>query len=510
MSAPTLRDRTSGILLHITSLPGPFGSGDLGDEAHRFAEFLQAAGQRYWQILPVNPPGGGASPYQTISSFAGHADLVSLDALIAEGLLSRAEVVRDAPRSDPAFVDFGATSRFRDTMLRRAFASFSTKQSGTRAPDFDTFVKGEQSWLEDFVLFAALKQKYGGRCWTEWEAPLRRREERALKKAATELAHEMEFLRFVQWKFALHFGALRESCSSKGIGLIGDVPIFVAHDSADVWANPEIFFLNEDGSPAAVAGVPPDAFSDTGQRWGNALYRWDVLRDSGYAWWIERMRVSAARFDAVRLDHFIGFVRYWEIPTASQDARDGQFRPGPGRHFFDALRNALGDIQLIAEDLGIVTDEVHALRDGLGLPGMRVLQFVFGPDEGSRAYQPHAFPKCCVVYTGTHDNDTTVGWFHDPRAAHDDYLRASHEFAKKYTGSDGRAPHWDMIRCASESVANTSIIPMQDALGLGSEARMNLPGTVEGNWRWRMRWEQVPPDLAGRLRALSETYSRIP
>ncbi len=496
--------------MHLTSLPGPFGSGDLGAEAYRFAEFLHAAGQRYWQILPVNPPAGGESPYQTVSSFAGHPNLVALDTLIEEGLLSRTEVMREAPDADTSRIDFPVVGRFRETMLRRAFASFRHRHGKERSHEFDAFVRDEARWLEDYALFVALKQRFSDRPWTQWDEPFRRREPAALKQAASELSDEMEYLRFVQFQFALHFRRLRDACTEKGIGLIGDVPIFVAHDSADVWANPEIFYLREDGSPAAVAGVPPDAFSDTGQRWGNALYRWEVLREHGYSWWIDRMRVSVARFDAVRLDHFIGFVRYWEIPTESHDARNGVFRPGPGRHFFDALRAALGDVQLIAEDLGILTDDVHALRDGLALPGMRVLQFVFGPDAGSRAFQPHAFPQRCVVYTGTHDNDTTLGWFQDPRAEHDHYLRQSQEFAKRYTRSDGLTPHWDMIHCAMASVANTAIVPMQDVLGLGHAARMNTPGTVDGNWSWRMRWEEIADDTASRLHGLSETYARIP
>ena len=363
----------------------------------------------------------------------------------------------------------------------------------------------ERSWLDDFLLYAALKRAHGGAAWFDFAPALRRREPQALALASVEHSSELDYLRFVQWCFDTQWRALRRHCAARGIALMGDVPIFVADDSADVWAHQDLYFLGEDGRPTVVAGVPPDYFSETGQRWGNALYRWDVHAAQGFSWWIERLRGAFARFDAVRLDHFIGFHRYWEVPAAEPDARNGRFRPGPGRALFDAATRALGALPLIAEDLGVLTDEVKALRDDLELPGMRVLQFAFGGDAGSRDYRPHAFPHRSVAYTGTHDNDTTLGWFRDPQGDPDSRARAL-----RYLASDGREVHWDMIRMALLSPSNLAVLPMQDVLGLGSEARMNTPGTMDGNWSWRMRLTDLAPGSVERLRMLTETYDRAP
>lgn len=505
MSAPpTLRDRTSGVLLHVTSLPGPHGSGDLGPNAHGFVDLLAAGGQRWWQVLPINPPGGGASPYQTTSVFAGHPGLIALEPLVQHGWLS----LSPAP-GDEAHVRFDVVTAYRDRMLRHAHAKFLHSATPQERRELEEFEGREKGWLEDFALFSALKERNGGRSWTEWRPALVRREPHAMKKARGELAAEVAFQSFCQWLFDVQWRELRAKAHARGIGLLGDVPIFVAHDSADVWAHQELFFLDDDGAPTVVAGVPPDYFSETGQRWGNALYRWDVMRKAHFDWWRARMRTSLARFDAVRLDHFIGFVRYWEIPAANEDARVGVFRPGPGRALFDAIRKELGDVQLIAEDLGVITDEVKALRDGLDIPGMRVLQFAFGADPGSRLFQPHAFPRRAVVYTATHDNDTTVGWLRDPITKTDAGARAQRELMLRYAASDGREPNWDLIRLALSSVADTAIIPMQDVLGLGSEARMNTPATSDGNWSWRLRLAAIPHGAIERLGKLADLYDRI-
>lgn len=493
------------MLLHLTSLPGPHGSGDLGPQALGFADLLSAAGQRWWQVLPVNPPGGGASPYQTLSVFAGSPALVALEPLIARGWLDARAVAEAAPRGDAQRIDWSATGAFREAQLRAAHAAYEATATRDERAALAAFAVRERSWLDDFLLYAALKRAHGGAAWFDFAPALRRREPQALALASVEHSSELDYLRFVQWCFDTQWRALRRHCAARGIALMGDVPIFVADDSADVWAHQELYFLGEDGRPTVVAGVPPDYFSETGQRWGNALYRWDVHAAQGFSWWIERLRGAFARFDAVRLDHFIGFHRYWEVPAAEPDARNGRFRPGPGRALFDAATRALGALPLIAEDLGVLTDEVKALRDDLELPGMRVLQFAFGGDAGSRDYRPHAFPHRSVAYTGTHDNDTTLGWFRDPQGDPDSRARAL-----RYLASDGREVHWDMIRMALLSPSNLAVLPMQDVLGLGSEARMNTPGTMDGNWSWRMRLTDLAPGSVERLRMLTETYDRAP
>jgi len=500
---PKLDERSSGVLLHLTSLPGPHGSGDLGPQALGFADLLRAARQRWWQVLPINPPGGGASPYQTLSVFAGSPALVALEPLIARGWLDARAVEAGTPKGNASAIDWPTTSAFREAQLRQAHAAFEATATREERAALAEFGAREQSWLDDFVLFAALKNAQSGAAWFDFPTPLRRREPAALDGARAEHARELEYLRFVQWCFDTQWRALRAHCAALGIALLGDVPIFVADDSADVWANQELFFLGDDGRPTVVAGVPPDYFSETGQRWGNALYRWDLHAAGGFDWWIARLRGAFARFDAVRLDHFIGFHRYWEVPAAEPDARNGRFLPGPGRALFDAATAALGPLQLVAEDLGVLTDEVKALRDDLRLPGMRVLQFAFGSDAGSRDYRPHAYPRRAVAYTGTHDNDTTLGWFRDPSGD-----PASRALALRYLASDGREVHWDMIRMALLSPADLAIIPMQDVLGLGSDARTNTPGTTDGNWCWRMRLADLPGDAVARLRMLTETYDR--
>lgn len=503
---PGLHDRSSGILLHPTSLPGPYGCGDLGPEAHRFAEFLSEAGQRWWQMLPVAPVGYGNSPYSALSAFAGNPLLVSLDRLADEGLLDR----MPRPRFPADRVDYARVAPFRREQLRAAWARFGRR--GRAA--FRRFAEEQADWLEDFVLYRALKARHGERPWIDWAPELRDREPAALERAAIELEDDLEFHRFEQWLFERQWTELRERCAELGVGLIGDLPIFVAHDSADVWAHRELFFLDDSGQPTVIAGVPPDYFSATGQRWGNPLYRWDVLRESGYAWWIARFRQMLRRFDAVRLDHFIGFTRYWEIPASEPTAMNGKWVPGPGAQFFEAVQRALGtaELPLIAEDLGAVTPEVTALRDRFAMPGIRLLQFAFGTDPQAPTFKPHNYPRSAAAYTGTHDNDTVVGWFHDPGGRSSTRTPAQTEkerrFAMRYLGSDGAEIHWDMIRALYASVADLAIVPLQDVLGLGPEARMNRPGTVEGNWEWRFTRRDLSRSVAARLRQMVLDYDR--
>jgi 4-alpha-glucanotransferase len=503
---PTLRDRASGVLLHPTSLPGSHGNGDLGAEAHAFAHSLARAGQRWWQMLPVGPAGYGESPYSAMSAFAGNPLLVDLDAL---------GITIDRARFPDAAVDFEGATAFRDRHLRRAFESFTTKGD----VEYAAFVERSAGWLDDFALFAALKHAHGGAAWTTWEPDLALRRAPALESARSVHAREIDFVKFVHWKFELQWKALRAHCTSLGIGLIGDVPIFVAHDSADVWASRELFTLDDAGEPTSISGVPPDYFSKTGQRWGNPLYRWARIEKTGFAWWVDRFRSSLDRFDAIRLDHFIGFVRFWRVPAADDTAVNGTWRKGPGRALFDRAQKKLdrGHLPFIAEDLGAVTPAVRRLRRKLELPGMRIVQFAFGEDPQVDMFLPHNHTRNAVVYTGTHDNDTIVGWFDDPGDGKSSSRSAAQTEAERqralaYLGRRARDKHleihWEMIRLAMSSVAFTAIIPMQDVLGLGSEARMNSPGRASGNWRWRLAPDAFTPALEQRLGALTKTYGR--
>lgn len=502
-----LHVRSCGILLHPTSLPGPNGCGDLGPEARRFVEFLERAGQRWWQMLPVGPVGFGNSPYSALSAFAGNPLLIALEPLVERGLLDR--VGRAALSADR--VDYRRTATFREGRLRAAFERFG--RAGRAA--FRRFCEAERDWLDDYALYRAIKAAHGERAWIEWDPDLRDRRPAALERAARALRREVEFHRFCQWLFEKQWGELRAFAAAHRVGLIGDLPIFVSHDSADVWAHRELFFLDRSGSPTVVAGVPPDYFSATGQRWGNPLYRWPVLARQGYEWWIRRIRKSLQRFDLLRLDHFIGFVRYWGIPAEEPTAIGGRWVPGPGIRFFRAVQRALGlrELPFIAEDLGAVTPEVTALRDRLGLPGIRILQFAFGDDPQAPTFKPHNYPRNAAVYTGTHDNDTVVGWFTDRGGASstrtEEQAEAERRFACRYLGSDGREIHWDMIRAVLASVADLAIVPLQDVLGLGSEARMNLPGTLEGNWEWRCSRRDLSAAIAARLRQMAQDYDRL-
>lgn len=491
--------RASGVLLHATSLPGPFGTGDLGHEAHAFAEWLARAGQSWWQMLPIGPPGTGSSPYDSPSSFAGSPWLISPELLVQDGLLRQSELV--APRGGAGTrARYAASAAARAPLLHLACERFHSGRARPLRRELERFRAANAGWLDDYALFCALKRAHRGAAWTEWEPELRDRKRHALERARRELAADVAFHELVQLLFERQWQSLREHCRRLGIGLLGDVPMFVAHDGADVWAHRDLFFLDARGRRTLVAGVPPDAFSSSGQLWGNPLYRWQRLKQSGFSWWIERLRTTLARFDAVRLDHFIGFRRYWEVRATARSARRGRFVRVPGEAFFERTAKALGGLPFIAEDLGLVTPEVHALRARFELPGMRVLSFAFGREEND--YLPHRYPRRAVVYTGTHDNDTVVGWYRKL----DSETRAR---VLRYAASSGREIHWDMIRLASMSVANIALFPLQDVLGLGSGARMNVPGTLSDNWSWRVRSEELRDVTALRLRELTETYGRV-
>ncbi|MCD6520364.1 MAG: 4-alpha-glucanotransferase [Anaerolineae bacterium] len=485
-----LTERRCGILCHPTSMPSPYGIGDLGQGAENFIEFLVEAGQTLWQVLPLGPTGYGDSPYQSFSAFAGNPLLIDLEQLVEEGLLPKEEI-SPPPTFPEERVDYGAVIAFKHRVLRRSYENLSGPLQEEKA----AFEEAQRFWLEDYALFMALKEHFGGDPWIKWPSDIALRQPDALAHWRQALAREMDYHRYLQFLFERQWQRIKAKANAKGIAIIGDVPIFVGHDSADVWSHRELFYLDEKGSPTVVAGVPPDYFSPTGQLWGNPLYRWDVLAREDYSWWLARLRRVLSQVDIIRLDHFRGFAGYWEIPAEAKTAIEGRWVKGPGKDFFLAVKEALGSLPIIAEDLGLITPDVIALRDAFDLPGMKVLQFAFDTD-GTNAALPHNHVPNCVVYTGTHDNDTTVGWYH----SRDELTQHK---VRLYTGTDGRDIHWTFIRLAMTSVARMAIYPLQDVLGLGSEARLNFPGKPSGNWCWRYRQEQLTPELAQALRDLA-------
>ena len=479
-------ERSSGILLHPTSLPGRYGIGDLGPEAYRFVDWLAEAGQRIWQVLPLGPVGYGESPYQLFSAFAGNPMLIGLDLLVERGWLQAADLA-EAPAFREDRVDFERVMPWKMGLLRRAFQNFRGGE------EFAAFRRAQEAWLAPFVRFMALKEANGGVAWTEWRSP-------------AEPGHQtVDFYEFLQFEFFRQWRELKAYAGARGVRMMGDVPIYVACDSADVWARPELFRFE------VVAGVPPDYFSATGQLWGNPIYRWDRLEADGYAWWIERMRAAFAMFDLVRMDHFRGFQAYWQVPAGETTAVRGEWVKGPGPVLFRALEAALGQLPLVAENLGVITPEVEAIREDFGFPGMAILQFAFGKDAQAHDFKPHNYPRHLVAYTGTHDNDTAVGWWHSgggdsTRTAEDVGTEKAH--ARTYLDTDGAEMNWTLIRALMASVADTVLFPAQDILGLGSEARMNTPGIASGNWRWRMVGGGLTPELAGRLAQMVDVYER--
>jgi 4-alpha-glucanotransferase len=505
--------RSSGLLLHPTSLPGRFGVGDLGPAAYKFIDWLASAGQTFWQIMPLGPTGYGDSPYSAFSAFAGNTNLVSPERLVETGLLAHADL-SDAPEFPSARVDYGKVIEHKRPLLEKAFENFKGGAGRGLRGDYEGFLQYAASWLEDWALFAALKDKHAGEPWHTWDAGLAGRDAGALARAREELKEEVERQRFYQYVFFEQWIRLKRYANERGVRVVGDMPIFVAHNSADVWARPGLFKLKQGGEPAAVAGVPPDAFSETGQLWGNPVYDWEAMRADDFGWWVERVRETLKAVDVVRLDHFRGFAAYWEVPAGHETAEHGRWVNAPGRELFQALRRAHGgELPIIAEDLGTITPDVNALRDEFKFPGMRVLQFAFGGDPHD-THLPHNYTRNSVVYTGTHDNDTTVGWFqsHDVEDSHEDAerLRREREYCLKYLKSDGTEIHWDFIRAALASVATLSIIPLQDMLGLGSDARMNTPASTDGNWAWRFDASALTDELSARLRELTELYARGP
>jgi 4-alpha-glucanotransferase len=503
--------RSSGILLHPTSLPGRYGIGELGLEAYRFADAVARARQTLWQVLPLGPTGYGDSPYQSFSAFAGNTLLVSLDLLVSEGLLT-AEDLKDAPSFSEDRVDFGAVIEFKTAQLARAFRNFKRNENVKLRHSFDVFRRYAASWLDDYALFRALKNQQEGKVWSEWDEDLALRDAGALEGARQELVDEIEAQEFYQFLFFRQWAALKKYCNQKGVMIVGDIPIFVSYDSADVWTHPDLFKLDEHGKPLVVAGVPPDYFSRTGQLWGNPIYDWDEMQRDDFAWWTERVRASFELIDILRIDHFRGFAATWEIPAGNETAEHGRWAAVPGRELFSTLREKLGgDLPIIAENLGLITPDVEQLRREFGFPGMRILQFGFS-SEADNKFLPHNYEPEDVAYTGTHDNDTTVGWFNAEEGESSirtaEQIERERRYCLKYLDTDGREINWDLIRAVFSSVAALAIIPLQDVMGLGDEARMNLPASTSGNWNWRYRAGQLTDAMLLRLAELSETYGR--
>lgn len=512
-------ERASGILLHPTSLPGPYGIGDLGPQAYAWLDFLATSGCKLWQVLPLGPTGYGDSPYQCFSAFAGNPYLISPDFLLDDGLLTTDDL-SDRPDFPADRVDFGLIFHWKPILLDRAFTRFESDTRPALRAAFESFRTENASWLEDYALFTALKESHGGGSWDNWPAPLRRRDQSAIAQARKSLTHHVSRITFYQFIFFRQWNALKAYANECGVQIIGDIPIFVAYDSADVWAHPELFYLDEDGKPTVVAGVPPDYFSPTGQLWGNPLYRWDVHKATGYTWWLDRFRAMLKLVDILRLDHFRGFAGYWEVPAGNPTAEIGRWVSGPGTDFFDAVSSALSGeagLPIIAEDLGLITPDVIELREDFNLPGMKILQFAFsGPDN---PFLPHHYPQNCVAYTGTHDNDTARGWYASAP-------EAERDFARRYLGLNrspqsltadamsetlhsGESFAWELIRAVWASVAVFALAPMQDLLNLGTEARMNYPSRLGGNWEWRMGEGALDEVLQARLREMNYLYGRF-
>ncbi len=493
--------RRAGILLHPTSLPGPFGVGDLGPAAELFLEYLELAGQRVWQVLPLGPPAWAGSPYGALSAFAGNPLLISPERLFEDGLLARADFL-PLPRFAAGKVNFGRAAAYKEKLLRRAFERWRAGHGSIPAGESEAFRRApeQQAWLGDWAIFAAMKAQHGGKPFWQWKKDLAHRKPAAMTREVARLGAEIDYQIFLQTVFDRQWQRLRRDAAGRGIALLGDVPIYVAHDSADVWAHRELFDLDAQLSPRHVAGVPPDYFSKDGQLWGNPLYDWARMKNDGFRWWKDRLRSGLRLADVLRLDHFRGFAGYWQVRAGEKTARHGEWRPGPGKALFAALRAELGGLPLLAEDLGEITPDVDQLRDEFGLPGMRVLQFGFGAEPG--IHSPQSLVRNVAVYTGTHDNDTTAGWYR--KLKRDDKTRF-----RRQTGATAKDPAWAMLRTAYASPAELALAPMQDVLGLGNTARMNKPGIARGNWTWRLKKTEIRRETAERLRRLAAASGRI-
>lgn len=490
--------RTSGVLMPISSIPSPYGIGTMGKQARKFVDFLVKGGQKYWQILPICPTSYGDSPYQSFSSFAGNPYFIDLEYLCKDKLLTKKECESFQWGSNPKYVDYGIMYESRYALLRKVYARFTKKEP----QDFEKFCENEKQWLDDYALFMALKDANGGQAWSNWDKSLRLREKKAMEEATEKYSEEIRFYKMLQYLFYQQWNELKAYANEAGIEIIGDVPIYVAGDSADVWANPEQFYLDENLNPIEVAGCPPDAFSDDGQLWGNPLFRWDVMKKDGYTWWTRRIKAMSELYDIIRIDHFRGFDSFYAIPAKDDTAKNGQWKQGPGMDLFCELEKKLGKLPIIVEDLGFLTPSVHKLLKDSGFPGMKVIQFAFDSREESD-YLPHTYTNHCVVYTGTHDNDTVMGWMKTAP-------KASVKYAKEYlnlTKEEGY--NWGMMRAAWSSVADMAIVPMQDILGLGSEARINTPSTLGNNWKWRAIPEQIDTKVAKKLYHYMQMYGRV-
>jgi len=476
-----LEQRSAGVLLHITSLPGPHGIGDFGPAAYQFVDWLAAAGQSIWQLLPTTPIGPADSPYQSVSAFAGSPLMVAFEPLVERGWLAAS--VLPAGGFDAHQVDYARVVPWRIAQLREAAAGFFARASKAEHQQFSGWCEAQNYWLDDYTLFMALETAHSGKCWWQWDQPLLKRQPDALAAARKQHATEISFWQFVQWCFDVQAAAVKTYANQRGISLMGDLPIFIAHHSADCWARPDLYFLDDQYQPTVIAGVPPDSMAPDGQRWGNPLYRWDRMAAEDFQWWTLRVKRALEQADVFRIDHFRGFAGYWEIPVSSLTAIDGTWVPGPGKALFDAIERALGKLPIIAEDLGLITPDVIELRDSCGFPGMKILQFAFGGD-GRHEFLPHNYCTNTVVYTGTHDNDTVQGWWHSAS-------ERERIFAGTYLAAGPHNIHWAMIRAACNSIANMAVFPLQDVLGLDSAHRMNLPGTIVNNWTWRFTWGMV-------------------
>lgn len=490
--------RASGVLLPVTSLPSPYGIGSFSKEAYEFVDKLQRGGQKYWQILPLGPTGYGDSPYQSFSTYAGNPYYIDLETLVEEGLLTKEECDAYDWGDHPSYVDYEKIYRARFAVLRKAFARFTPDEA------YEAFVRDNAFWLDDYSLYMSIKNELGGIAWNEWEEPLRRRDAKALEEKRSALKEEMDFVRFQQYEFTIQWRKLKNYANEKEIKIIGDIPIYVAFDSADTWANPELFQFDEFCNPLAVAGCPPDAFSATGQLWGNPLYRWDYHEETGYAWWIQRLRFCYQLYDVLRVDHFRGFDEYYSIPYGDKTAERGSWKKGPGLKLFTAAKKALGDMDIIAEDLGYLTESVIQLVRDTGYPGMKVLQFAFDSREESN-YLPHNYTNNCVVYTGTHDNNTILGWL-DEMAPEDRALAEDYMFNKRNPKEE--LP-WDFIRLSLSSVADLAITPLQEFLCVGTEGRINRPSTLGTNWKWRMTGEQLTDEIIEKMHHVTGLYGRL-
>ena len=492
-------DRSSGILLHPSSLPGKHGIGSLGKEAFRFVDFLERAGQKLWQVLPLGPTGYGDSPYQCFSSVAGNPLLINLDLLYEQGLLTTYDM-KHVPKFPVGEVDYATVIPFKFGKLEKAFTNLQKSDNHELKADFESFCHENASWIEDYAMFMALKNYHNHRPWQEWEPQYLNREPEALDHFKNEHAHQVGFRRFIQYLFFRQWAAVKNYANSKGIKIIGDIPIYVSADSVETWTQPEIFLFDERKNPVRVSGVPPDYFSKTGQLWGNPIYNWEHQKHTDFAWWKDRIRANLQVCDIVRIDHFRGFSEFWAVPFGEETAINGEWWPCPGHELFESLKREFGELPIIAEDLGVITDDVVALRERFGFPGMKILQFAFDSGEDNN-YLPHTYDKNFVVYTGTHDNDTLASWYKEASVDNKKTVR-------EYLGHKPENGNWDLIRLAHASTANMSVIPLQDYLGLGSDARMNTPGTTQGNWKWRFKPGDLNNNLAHKMGKMTKVYGR--